>query len=115
MIPVPKLDDVRVAFGETAHMPPFNSIPKEFNVRGNKYAAAISTWFFSGAKNPGNGLVIGDAHFVAKSGVPAIDAVRAIRAILVSYEPKHEHKIAACAYLLSEWFNCLDSSKGSRK
>lgn len=28
-----------------------------------------------------------------------------IQAIMRSFEPKHEHKIAACAFLFELWFN----------
>ena len=31
-------------------------------------------------------------------------AIRHLKAILVSYDPKHEHKEAGVAFLLSEWF-----------
>lgn len=41
----------------------------------------------------------------AKPGVDAHKALRAIKAVLGSYEPKHEHKEAACAFMLSEWFD----------
>ena len=104
MIPVPKLDDVSVAFGETAHMPPYERIPQKFRDGRCQEAVAVSTWFFSGARRVGNTIVAGDVSFSPKPGVDVNDAVRAIQAILRSFQPKHEHKEAACAYLLAEWF-----------
>jgi len=31
-------------------------------------------------------------------------AWRHVRCVMASFEPKHEHKEAACVYMLSEWF-----------
>jgi hypothetical protein len=40
-----------------------------------------------------------------KEGVDVDKALRHIQAIMRSYQPKHEHKEAAVAYLLSQWFD----------
>lgn len=70
----------------------------------NEYCRAVSSWFYKGAKAYPNGIVLGDHVFVAKTEVDAGKALAAIEAVLGSFEPKHEHKIAACGYMLSEWF-----------
>lgn len=104
MLAVPKIDAVSVAFGNIKHMPVYAAVPDEFKKSYNPFCEAISTWFFSGAKSAPNGLIIGAMQYTAKPGVDSADALRAIKAVLGSWEPKHEHKEAACAYMLSEWF-----------
>lgn len=51
------------------------------------------------------GLGLHDVQFVAKEGVPGAAAFRQINCIMRSFAPKHEHKIAAVAYLIHEWFD----------
>lgn len=83
---------------QVAHlMPAYDEIPKEFKQwHGNKWADLVAAWFFSGIeiteKRP-------------KDGIEADKALRHVGTILRSFEPKHEHKEAACAYLLSLWFD----------
>jgi len=40
-----------------------------------------------------------------KDGVDVKKAMRALKAALGSFEPKHEHKMAAVGYMLSQWFD----------
>lgn len=94
-----KVDNLRLAFptGVADLMPDYQSIPEEFKrwparTWGGKL---FSQLFYSG------GSV---AHLVAKPGIDRNDAIRHIRVIMGSFEPKHEHKEAACAYLFHEWF-----------
>jgi len=96
MRPIPETTDVDIAFSSTKHMPKMANIPEEFSDHYNKWVKAITEWFFCG---------IHSHQLMAKKGVNKTKAIRAIQAILGSYEPKHEHKTAACAYLLSEWFS----------
>ena len=105
MLPVPDLDGPSVAFGSIKHMPKADAIPADFKRHnGNAYVKAVSSWFFSGAKKAPNGLTIDGVTFTAKAGVDADKALRAIKAVLGSFEPAHEDKEAACAFMLSEWF-----------
>lgn len=104
MLPIPDLDKVSVVFGDVKHMPKYEDIPEQFTRHHGPFVEAVSTWFFSGAKREGNMLIVKDRRFVAKPGVDASKALRAIQAVLGSFAPKHEHKEAACAYMLSEWF-----------
>lgn len=106
MLPIPAVDRVDVTFGNIKHMPKYEAIPDEFKRHnGNAYCKAVSSWFFSGAKGAPGGIEIDGVTFKAKDGVDAPKALAAIRAVLGSFEPKHEHKEAACAYMLSEWFD----------
>jgi hypothetical protein len=43
-------------------------------------------------------------ELIPKEGIDKIKALKAITSILRSFEPKHEHKEAGAAFLLSEWF-----------
>lgn len=106
MLQVPdNITRVDVAFGNITHMPKYSDVPEEFKRSSNPYADAVSSWFFNGAKGHKNGIEIGDKIFTAKPGVNATQALAAIKSVLGSFEPKHEHKEAACAYMLSEWFD----------
>lgn len=107
MLQIPELDGPSVIFGNIKHMPKYNTLPEEFQDwhRQRPHCEAISQWFAKGAKLiPPDTIEIEGARFKAKSGVDPEKALRAIKAVLGSWEPKHEHKIAACGYMLSEWF-----------
>ena len=95
---IPKMDNLAMVFGNIDHMPKYEDVPKEFKTYGNKnpYVELVEEWFFKGMKVD---------RLKAKEGVDARDAMNAIHAILKSWDPKHEHKIAGAAYLLSQWFD----------
>jgi len=97
MKPIPDITDL--VFGNIKHLPPMNEIPKCFSMGSNTFQNRfIGQWFF-------RGLTATDiAKLIPKQGVDKEKALIAIVAILRSFEPKHEHKEAGCAYLLSEWF-----------
>lgn len=106
MMPIPDLNRADVVFGNINHMPKYDTVPDEFKMRrGNPYCDAVSGWFFSGASRDGDALVVSGEKFTPKPGVDANKALAAIKAVLGSFEPKHEHKEAGCAYMLSEWFD----------
>ena len=110
MLKVPEnLTRADVAFGNIQHMPKFDALPKEYQERwhdhSHPYCGAVSKWFYSGAKGHPNGIEIGGVKFTAKPGVDPAQALAAVKSVLGSFEPKHEHKIAACGYMLSEWFD----------
>jgi hypothetical protein len=107
MIPIPDVNAADCAFGNIKHMPKFDTLPDEFRRgwhRGNVWCDAISSWFYGGAKATPDGIQIDGKAFKAKSGVDPKKALSAIKACMASWEPKHEHKIAGCGFLLSEWF-----------
>lgn len=96
MIAVPQIKDLDMAFGSITHLPPLSKIPKEFQDGKTEWNKIFSKWFYTGL--PGN------TEFYTKEGVEARAALRAIKAIMKSYEPTHEHKEVGVAYLMSEWF-----------
>lgn len=94
------INDVTLAFPAHAYplMPLYEAIPEEFKDfnRDNKWTKFQSDWFYGG---------LADIDVDPKPGVDPQVALRHLKAIQGSYEPKHEHKVAAVAYLASLWFN----------
>jgi hypothetical protein len=91
------VSDVDMAFGGGVRklMPPYDEIPDEFKRSSNPYVRFQQSWFFSGLKK--------DQIPAAKPGVDQKKALRHLSTIQGSFEPKHEHKEAAVAYLASLW------------
>ena len=78
-------------------LPPWDTIPDEYKRHhGTKWTKIVAQWFFGGLPKGTN--------FVPKPGIDSGAAVAHLRAILVSFAPKHEHKEAGVAYLMSKWF-----------
>ena len=92
-----EVTDAELAWGKIKGLlPDRKDIPEEFYNDSNDWTRIISIWFF-------DGLPL-DAEVKPKDDIDISMAVRHISAILKSYEPKHEDKVAGCAYLLSEFF-----------
>lgn len=114
MLPIPEVSDVELAFpASPSAAVPIVKIPKQFLIvarlehdrtgvddRLMEVARAweqlVSRWFFQGAP---------DLQLVPREGADAKKAFRAIRAVMGSYQYKHEHKTANVAYLFDEWFS----------
>jgi hypothetical protein len=102
------VSDVEIAFGVGVVerlMPPMAEIPVEFkslNSR-NRWIVCQQDWFFTGLR---------DVVWSPKEGVDTIAALRHLKAIQGSWDPKHEHKQAAVAYLLSLWFDDVTYKTG---
>jgi len=96
-----EVSDIQMAFpaSVTEMMPSLKDIPEEFQIGGGdghtKWNKLFNDCFYSGVKN---------LDLIPKDGIDPGRAWRHIRCIMGSYEPKHEHKEAACAYLMSLWF-----------
>lgn len=88
--------DVQVAFAASTrgYLPPKEEIPEEFwRFRGNEWNRLFNQWFYRGL----------DAPPRFKPGIDQHKALRHLRICMASFEPKHEHKEAGVAYLLSLW------------
>ena len=100
LLPVPDVSGLDVVFGSDAlsWMPAWEDIPDEYrNMNAlTEQNKIVQQWFFRGL-NP-------KVKFVPNPGVDKEKALAAIKATLGSYEPKHEHKEAAVAYMLASWF-----------
>ena len=113
MLQIPDLTPADAAFGRVDYIPKWDDIPKEFKATSNPFAHAVSKWFFHGAKRFGTSIVVDGITFTVKANLDCGRALTAIRGVMTSWDPSHEHKEAACAYMLSEWFD-LKKSKDSK-
>lgn len=105
MLKPKKVTDADLAFGGAVNelLPAYADIPQEFKQGSNKWNTVVSDWFYYGLK----GVV-----WEPNEGIDVKDALRHVKAVLGSYAPKHEHKMAGCAYLLSEFFADVTYVKG---
>jgi hypothetical protein len=104
MLPIPELSDLEVAFPAKAPIPPWDELPKEFrdNWDDNAWCDIAAKFFYKGGS-------LDEFKLTPKEGVDVKKAIRAIKAALGSFEPSHEHKMAAVGYMLSQWFNRAES------
>lgn len=95
------VSDVHLAFGGNISelLPHWNDIPDEFKHGNNEWCRIVSDWFFGGIPK--------GTEFTCKDGIDGKLALRHLRAVLCSFEPKHEHKEAGCAFLMSQWFKSV--------
>lgn len=101
--PITRLD---LAFGRIdGLMPAQSEIPKEFRDGHTKWNKFFSDWFYFGVHG-----VTGVAE-----GVDEAAALAHLAAISRSFEPKHEHKEAAVAYLASLWFPNIAWTRAQKK
>lgn len=103
-IPV-ELTAVEKAFpAHVAHLMPqqqhiADSYRLESNVTPNEWAQFASQWFA--------GKLPSDMGILPKEKINVRVAYEHLNAILRSYEPKHEHKLSAVAFLASKWFDAI--------
>lgn len=98
------VDDVLLAFpADVADlMPAMEEIPAEFRSlhastpESTKWLQLQRDWFYRGLKDP---------KFHCRPDIDGETAYRHLKAIQGSFQPKHEHKQAAVAYLASRWFS----------
>lgn len=93
-----EVDDVTLAFpANIGHLlPAWDDIPEDFKrERDSGWTGLASTWFAKGLDSGG---------LVPRPGLDKTKALRHLAAIMGSFEPKHEHKIAGVGYLMSLWF-----------
>lgn len=103
MTPIPEITNMDLTFGNIKHMPKYADLPIEFQDWHHHPACKfVSTWFMSGVKV--------EDFPPPREGVDARKARAALAAILRSWEPKHEHKIAGAGFLANEWFD-FDAKK----
>lgn len=105
-VPV-EVTDVELAFGGrdlATLLPDWSEIPEEFKKGRTKWNKLFSLIFFKG-EAPGT--------FTGVEGIDPQKAGRHLRAVMKSREPKHEHKEAGVAYLMSLWFGDWDPTGGT--
>lgn len=84
-------------------MPEWADIPQECKQWSYPFAKIASMWFFEGLPK--------GFSMKPRDRIDPTQAMRHLRCILGSFEPKHEHKIAAVAYLMSLWFEAPTEAK----
>jgi len=91
------VSEVDIAFPARAMeiMPAYRDIPSEFKERTNEWVKFQATWFSTGWPQAG---------LLRNADVDSELAYRHLSVIQGSYAPKHEHKMAAVAWLASRWF-----------
>jgi hypothetical protein len=96
-IKIQEVTNADLAFGGDMSklLPEFASIPEEFRDGKTKWNKVVTDWFYRGLKK---------CEWKPKEGIETQKALRHLKAVMASWEPKHEHKEAGCAYLLSEFF-----------
>lgn len=87
-------------------MPNMSDIPREFDGGNTKWNKLFSDWFYCG---------LSKLELTPKDDISRDVALRHISTIMRSFEPKHEHKEAAVAYLLSLWFSDATWERAERK
>lgn len=94
------VSDLNLTFGTgiAKLLPPYSIIPAEFKQGAGRWVRFQRAWFFEGF--PKSGLV-------RRADVDADVAFRHLANIQRSFEPKHEHKEAAVAWLASRWFESI--------
>ena len=102
------VSDLDLAFPASVSrlMPEYKDIPEEFKDWNSKWHHLVAGMFFHGGKI---------TKMVTREGIDGDAAMRHIKCILGSFEPKHEHKMAACAFLISEWFSEFEFQAGDGK
>lgn len=92
-----KLTKLDLAFpANVIHMmPPYAELRTANYPRKRELEALVSRWFFSGMKN---------LKTKPREGVDVTKALAHLKCVLSSFEPSHEHKTAAVAFLINEWF-----------
>lgn len=100
--PMP-VDGARKSYSASVHhlMPKYSEIPDEFRTSRTPWNALFSQWFFHGLREVPK----------VKAGFNRGAALQHISAVMRSYEPKHEHKEAAVAYLMSLWLELPEGTK----
>lgn len=81
-------------------MPAYKDLPEEFKGRDHPMVKIISTWFYQGLPA---GMIV-----KPKPGIDRQKALIHISTIMGSFEPKHQHKEAGCAFLLAQWFETVE-------
>lgn len=92
-----EVDPIALAFSaEVKHLMPPTS---DLNAAKREWEGIAESWFMVG---------LGDeVEFHSKDGIDAEHAANHCLAILRSFEPKHQEKIAAVAVLLEAWFDSI--------
>lgn len=112
----PDIAEVYVAFGDITFLPDWEEIPQNYKdgiARGAKIAEVLCAggWDFAAKifpdlHNTSVDLAVPPSDHVYAVGEerdPVIRFKKIIDAISVSFQPKHQHKVAGIGYLIDLW------------
>lgn len=101
MLPVPEVSDLDLAFPAAPPLPAVQDIPDEFKRNPRNLFVRMADHLFS----HGDVATFKDGqHLTLVEGLDPVKVQRAVLCCLRSYAPKHQHKIAGVAFMLSNWF-----------
>lgn len=102
---VPDFDGVTTAFGapRSAYLRA-EQLPREFYSGDHPMCGVASSLFFRGGRLVDHGIQF-------KPGIERAAAMRAIQALLCSFEPPHEIKIGTVGVALANWCEPVVSKK----
>lgn len=84
----------------TQLMPKWEEIPVQFRAyKGNEWVKFVTSWFFAGWPT--------DRVLYTREDVDPNEALVHLSTIMRSFQPKHEHKEAAVAWLMSRWYAAI--------
>lgn len=89
---ISSINDVEAAFSTTRLLPDWDDIPDDFKL-GNAYTELVAAILY-GTPLPAGEIELND-------GVEGAMLNRCVHAHLDSFTPKHEHKVAGVAYMIS--------------
>jgi hypothetical protein len=83
------------------HLPPMDEVPDDFKngMNSTVWHQAFNEWFYYGVARD---------QFKIKPGINEVDAFKHLSSVIGAYWPKHEHKEAGVAYLMSLWFDSFE-------
>jgi len=102
---IESITDTEKEIGTTRFLPNYVDVPIKFKEGRSKWNSLFSHVMFSGVKN---------LHITPKEGIDPEKAWGFIVAHIKSWRPKHEHKEAGCAYLMSQIFDDAEWDQRSK-
>lgn len=103
------ITDLEVAFGTTRLLPAWDAIPDAFKLHNDYTSIAEAICY-------GRPLPDLNVTFNAGFEAPSIPSAlhKCVLAHLISFDPKHEHKIDGVAYMLSRVFTIISAPSPTR-
>ena len=99
------ITEPEVMFGTVKLLPDYDLVPQAFK-DGNVYTRIVDCMFY--------GRPMPEAEVIFKPGFDddesSAQMLRALRAHLCSFQPKHEHKIAGLGFLIAQICDITDRS-----
>lgn len=98
---IPDISDVHLAFGRVDFLPMMADLPAEYRSQSALGCEFADAYFFGGSDRVNQEFTL---YIRPEVGDRSEMAFKAFRAAMASFLPKHEHKIAACGWLMDQWF-----------